>query len=220
MHVVIPTKSNLQGLKELLSDLSNDQSVETICVVADGDATFAAIADFHIHAEVIVVPEGSGIQYMWNRGMEVVGMSNHVAFLNDDVRLGENCMSTLTEILDNDSAVGLVCPNYSDVEMFANRDVFDTCRSRYDGTGGMAGFAMVLHRELITQWTFDENLTWWYGDDDLVRWVTHVVGKRAVISCGARCVHDDSATIRTNPPTNFGNLVEQDRLYFESKWSV
>ena len=220
MHVVIPTKSNLQGLKELLSDLSNDQSVETICVVADGDATFAAIADFHIHAEVIVVPEGSGIQYMWNRGMEVVGMSNHVAFLNDDVRLGENCMSTLTEILDNDSAVGLVCPNYSDVEMFANRDVFDTCRSRYDGTGGMAGFAMILHRELVTQWTFDENLTWWYGDDDLVRWVTQVVGKRAVMSYGARCVHEDSATIRTNPPTNFGTLVENDRLYFESKWNV
>ena len=220
MHVVIPTKSNLQGLKELLSDLSNDQSVETICVVADGDATFAAIADFHIHAEVIVVPEGSGIQYMWNRGMEVVGMSNHVAFLNDDVRLGENCMSTLTEILDNDSAVGLVCPNYSDVEMFANRDVFDTCRSRYDGTGGMAGFAMMLHRELVTQWTFDENLTWWYGDDDLLRWVTQVVGKRAVMSYGARCVHEDSATIRTNPPTNFGTLVENDRLYFESKWNV
>ncbi len=220
MHVVIPTKSNLQGLKELLSDLSNDQSVETICVVADGDATFAAIADFHIHAEVIVVPEGSGIQYMWNRGMEVVGMSNHVAFLNDDVRLGENCMSTLTEILDNDSAVGLVCPNYSDVEMFANRDVFDTCRSRYDGTGGMAGFAMILHRELVTQWTFDENLTWWYGDDDLLRWVTQVVGKRAVMSYGARCVHEDSATIRTNPPTNFGTLVENDRLYFESKWNV
>ncbi|MFY8239244.1 MAG: hypothetical protein ACOVK5_08390, partial [Ilumatobacteraceae bacterium] len=89
--------------------------METICVVADGEAAFAAISEFHIQGEAIVVPEGSGIQYMWNRGMGVVGKNSHIAFLNDDVRLGASCLATLAATLDQDPSIGLVCPNYSNV---------------------------------------------------------------------------------------------------------
>ena len=219
VNVVIPTKSNFTGLAELLSDLSVDPAVDTICIVADGQAAFDALPDPPDHISKILVPEGVGIQHMWNRGIEAVGRDVHIAFLNDDVRLEQHCLSSLSDSLDNDPTIGLICPNYSSIDMNADQIVLNTCGSRYDGTGGLAGFAMMLRSDLVKVWNFDENLTWWYGDDDILMWVTRTLGMHAAISHTARCQHADSVTIQTNPPADFGRLVAEDREYFRSKWS-
>ena len=218
LNVVIPTKSNFTGLAELLSDLSLDPAVGTICIVADGKAAFDALPVPPEHIITITVPEGVGIQHMWNRGIEAVGRVSHIAFLNDDVRLSPECLSSLANSLENDPSIGIICPNYSTVEMTEDRQVFNTCGSRYDGTGGLAGFAMMLRSELAKVYSFDEQLTWWYGDDDVLLWVTKTMGLRAVIAHQARCQHADSVTIRTDPPTDFGRLVAEDREYFRAKW--
>ena len=218
VNVVIPTKSNFTGLAELLSDLSLDPAVGTMCIVADGQAAFDALPDPPDHIIKIVVPDGIGIQHMWNRGIEAVGRESHIAFLNDDVRLSADCLSSLANSLDNDPTIGIICPNYSTVEMEEDRQVFNTCGSRYDGTGGLAGFAMMLRSDLAKVYSFDEKLTWWYGDDDVLLWVTKTMGLRAVIAHQARCQHADSVTIRTDPPTDFGRLVAKDREYFRAKW--
>jgi hypothetical protein len=102
--------------------------------------------------------------------------------------------------------------------MTEDKQVFDTCRSRYDGTGGMAGFAMVLRSELVKAWSFDEGYKWWYGDDDLVNWVNHNTPYKTVISHKTHCVHADSMTIKTNPPEDFENIVEEDKKRFIMKW--
>ena len=218
VNVVIPTKSNFTGLAELLSDLSLDPAVGTICIVADGQAAFDALPETPEHIITITVPEVVGIHYMWNRGIETVGRDSHIAFLNDDVRLSPECLSSLANSLDTDPSIGIVCPNYSTVEMTEDRQVFNTCGSRYDGTGGLAGFAMMLRSNLAKVYIFDEKLTWWYGDDDVLLWVTKTMGLRAVIAHQARCQHADSVTIRTNPPADFGRLVAEDREYFRAKW--
>ena len=218
VNVVIPTKSNFTGLAELLSDLSLDPAVGTMCIVADGKAAFDALPDPPDHIIKIVVPDGIGIQHMWNRGIEAVGRESHIAFLNDDVRLSPECLSSLANSLDNDPTIGIICPNYSTVEMEEDRQVFNTCGSRYDGTGGLAGFAMMLRSDLAKVYSFDEKLTWWYGDDDVLLWVTRTMCMHAVISHAARCQHADSVTIRTNPPADFGRLVADDREYFRAKW--
>ena len=155
---------------------------------------------------------------MWNRGIEAVGRVSHIAFLNDDVRLSPECLSSLANSLDNDPSIGIISPNYSTVEMEEDRQVFNTCGSRYDGTGGLAGFAMMLRGDLVKVWNFDENMKWWYGDDDVLLWVTRTMGMHAVISRTAHCQHADSVTIRTDPPADFGRLVAQDREYFRAKW--
>ena len=218
VNVVIPTKSNFTGLAKLLGDLCLDPAVGTICIVADGQAAFDALPDPPDHIIKIVVPDGIGIQHMWNRGIEAVGRESHIAFLNDDVRLSPECLSSLANSLDNDPTIGIICPNYSTVEMEEDRQVFNTCGSRYDGTGGLAGFAMMLRSDLAKVYSFDEKLTWWYGDDDVLLWVTKTMGLRAVIAHQARCQHADSVTIRTVPPADFGRLVAEDREYFRAKW--
>jgi glycosyltransferase involved in cell wall biosynthesis/GT2 family glycosyltransferase len=220
VNVVIPTKSNQEGLVALLEDLASDPKVGTVCVVADGQHAYDSLPELPYGVLKVSVPEGVGIQAMWNRGMEIVGEDDHIAFLNDDVRLDSGCVSSLCESLDRDCSIGLICPNYTDIEMSQDREVSDTCRSRYDGSGGMAGFAMVLRRELVKAWEFDERLKWWYGDDDVVLWVNKKTPYRAIISHKTHCAHEDSKTIRTNRPKGFHRLVEEDRKYFIAKWGV
>jgi hypothetical protein len=74
VNVVIPTKSNFTGLAQLLIDLTDDPVVGTICIVADGQAAFDALPDPPDHIIKILVPEGVGIQFMWNRkdNMEIL----------------------------------------------------------------------------------------------------------------------------------------------------
>lgn len=218
VNVVIPTKSNFAGLAALVDDLSSDPAVQTICIVADGQTAFDALPEPSDGIIKVVVPEGVGIHKMWNLGIETVGRDSHIAFINDDVRLEQHCLTSLSHSLDNDPTIGLICPNYTAIDMNEDRIVLNTCGSRYDGTGGLAGFAMMLRSDLVKVWNFDENLTWWYGDDDILMWVTQTMGMNAVISHTARCQHADSVTIRTHPPTNFGQLVAEDREYFRAKW--
>jgi len=219
VNVVIPTKSNFVGLAELIDDLSRDPVVGTICIVADGQNTYDILPEPSDGIIKVMVPEGVGIQKMWNRGIEAVGRESHIAFINDDVRLEQHCLSSLGHSLDNDPTTGIICPNYTSIDMNEDRRVLNTCGSRYDGTGGLAGFAMMLRRDLAKVYSFDEKLTWWYGDDDILLWVIRTMGMRAVIAHQERCHHADSVTIRTNPPADFGRLVAEDREYFLTKWS-
>lgn len=218
--VVIPTKSNISGLTALIRVLKASEGVSRIVVVGDGTETEPLLKNLPT-ARVIktYVPRGSGISAMWNHGMQLANAGDHVLFLNDDVSIDKNTVLGLVTALAEESRIGLVCPKYagdSDVDIVSQT----TCRGRYDGTGGISGFAMMLASDLVPQFRFDENMMWWYSDDDLVNWVTHTANRLCVISAKARCVHGHSVTIRTDPPDNFNEQVEIDRQIFEQKWKA
>lgn len=221
VNVVIPFKSHMVGLIGLLADLSLDAKVGKIVVVADGDLAYEKLRKIDIGMNVIrvMVPEGSGIHKMWNLGMDICGDDNAICFINDDVRLDRNCITSMLTTLDNDKNIGLICPNYSDTNMTDYISSTTTCRGKYDGTGGIAGFCFVLAKDLVKDWRFDTNLTWWYGDDDIVNWVTKSKGRPAIISHLTKCKHEHSKTIKGNPPKNFNEIVQKDKQYFNKKWS-
>ena len=134
-------------------------------------------------------------------------------FLNDDVYLNENCVSNLVAVLDGDDSIGLVSPQYS--QLGQDMEVTTTCRGRYDGTGGMAGFAMMLSSDL-TDYRFPEELVLWYGDDHLV---DHVVdkGRKCLITTKARCVHEHSVTISKVPLDELGTAVHLDKITYDEQ---
>lgn len=218
--VVIPTKSNIDGLVSAVVDCRKSKKVDRIIVVADGEEAFNKLSVLPDAVTKLMVPKGSGIHKMWNMGLDLA--RGHVLFLNDDVELGEGAIQKMCESLDRNPEFGLVCPQYhrqvgAHAQYMADV-VFTktTCRGRYDGTGGMAGFCMMLSEDLAKNWRFDERMMWWYGDDDLV---SHVVtkGRRAAIISGCTCRHDHSRTIDNDPPENFSAIVENDRKIYESK---
>ena len=214
--VVIPYKSNINGLTKLIAQLTSDVKVSKIIVVTDGAEGFS----FSFTPEkvsFVAVKRGAGIHKMWNLGLSLADAGSHVAFINDDVSLSKDTMTALCNALDEDTRIGLVCPKYagdSNVDLITHT----TCRGRYNGTGGMAGFCMMLASDLVPQFRFDERMIWWYGDDDLVNWVNKKANRLCVISGKTTCVHGHSVTITNDPPDNFNNVVENDRKIFEDKW--
>jgi len=222
---VIPSKSNADGLLSVVEKLQDDAQVETIVVVADGELAHNAYSKLLADKKKVVlkqVPLGVGIHAMWNLGIDVAIENNtSAAFINDDVILGENCIGALGSLLEYDKSIGIVCPGY-DYRKFADitQDVDTVCNSRYDGTGGLGGFCMVLSKDLTKKWRFDESMKWWYGDNDVLLWVLRIQQRRAAIASIARCSGNSSATIENDRPDNFVQTVQDDKLKFYIKWNL
>lgn len=227
VFVIIPTKSNFAGLERVITQLVPDPVVENITIIAHGEKAFVHIRNNFAdllgnRLRVITADLSMGIHHMWNMGMDRLTHSysnSHCFFVNDDVSIGELTTSRLAECLDAHKEFGIVCPNY-DGRLTPNGvvEVFTTCRGRYDGTGGLAGFAMMLSSDLTNTWRFDEKMMWWYGDDDIVQWVLSK-GRKAGIVGNSSVSDNTSWTINNDSPDRFLELVENDRLIFESKWS-
>lgn len=220
IDVVIPTKSNIEGLQKVLETLYVSKNIGQIFVVADGLEAFVKVVDVVDlqRVKVLNVNEGAGIHVMWNLGLINRNPDNHMAFINDDVVFDTNTSSVLVGTLDNHPELGLVCPNYDNRRPHTAIELTNqTCRGRYDGTGGMAGFFMVLHKDLC-HWRFDERMKWWYGDDDIVNWVSRSAGRQTGICTVATCADNESWTVDNDPPKDFANIVENDRQVFLRKW--
>ena len=220
VDVVIPYKSNLSGLTVLIAQLMRDYKVDRIVVIADGDKAYNSLSAIPDNIIKLMVPEGIGIHRMWNTAMKVLGTGNYMAFINDDISLAPDCMTTLMTCMLRDPSIGMICPNYStepNVNDDRDRDVYGVSGSRYDGWGGMAGFCYMLAKDLVPHWRFDESLRWLAGDNDVVDWVTQVVKRRAVITHKTRCKHEDSKTFNEDPPADWLNEMHRDKLVYEKK---
>ena len=213
--VVIPYKSNLKGLISVVENLSKDRKVAKIVIVADGLESYKQLSIFNEAVTKVQVDRGTGIHKMWNIGLNVAHPGSHVFFVNDDVALVDNCVSDLVAALDRDATIGLVCPHYANVPAQGNVETTTTCQGRYDGTGGMAGFAMMLSNELVPFFRFNEDMKWWWGDNLLVDWVTKVAERRCVITSSTSCKHAHSQTVNNDPPENFASIVENDRAIYQ-----
>ena len=213
--VVIPTKSNMNGLSALIEQLMRDKKVVKIVVVADGKETYEYLDFLPAVVTKAYVKRGTGIHTMWNIGLMLAQPGSHVFFVNDDVSLDDNCVSELVAALDNDETIGLVSPQYAQVKLPQDTEARTTCRGIYDGTGGMAGFAMMLASDLVPFFEFNEEMKWWYGDDYLVDWTWKIARRRCVRTTRTSCLHFHSQTIFKSPPDDFAAIVDNDKLIYE-----
>lgn len=220
VDVIIPTRSNQIGLAEIMVILKRDPIVGKIVIVADGHDAYHLSKHRHPDTTVVQVSERAGIHRMWNAGLEYTSPLHHVLFLNDDVTVNPDTLVGMSATLDRNPELGIVCPNYSGEEITDEyRSVTDTCRGRYNGTGGLGGFAMMLRNRLAETWRFDERMRWWYGDDDVLNHVTIRLGMKAGICRDSTCSDNTSYTINNDPPPGFAQIVAHDRRVFTQKWA-
>ena len=217
-HVIIPTKSNVAGITTLVPQLMTYQGVTQLTVVADGPEAFAHVSSLYPNLDLLQVPLGAGIHAMWNKAMEYTDEGQHVLFLNDDVTIDSETISSLEEALTLYTDLGLVCPTYAPFPVpYPYREVDGTCGGRYDGTGGLGGFCMMLRADLAEEWRFDERMKWWCGDDDVLNWVRITKGQKAAIVSTSRCWNNTSWTINNDPPADFNATVAEDIRIYQSK---
>lgn len=219
VDVVIPTKSNICGVRDLLSVLRETPAVRDIYVVADGSFAFSELQNEH-GIILSCVEEASGIHVMWNIALNRTDGLAHMFFLNDDVQIDNDTVEQLSKTIDSNPTLGLACPRYApEVIDLDYRPVTDICGGRYDGTGGLAGFAMMLRNSLVPEWRFDERMKWWFGDNDILLWVTITKGLHAGIARDSSCSDNESWTITNDPPADFNAAVKMDEQIFKKKWT-
>lgn len=223
VYVVIPSKSNIEGLTKLVEFLMTEKSVAGVCVVADGENAYKLITDRFASKEftnvdVIQSELGRGIQRMWNMGIDHSPRGSHILFVNDDIEMHEGAVDTMSGFLDKHPKFGLTCPNYDKRLIKGHYEsVAIACPGKYDGTDGLAGSCMMLRKDLADEWRFDERMVWWYGDNDLINWT--IEQDRLVVICGVATMElNPSWTMRNDPPENLHEDTENDKKIYEEKW--
>lgn len=214
IDVVIPTKSNFDGLFSLVNHLQNNQQVEKIVVVCDGDEAFRYVAgNLSGKMKVFGVDLSVGIHKMWNIGIQYLIDSgntergNHVAFINDDVSLADDALMHACYVLDSYEEVGLVTPDWTNE---IDNEFFELT--------AFGGFCMCVKSSLIQEWRFDESMKWWYGDNDIISWVTCDKDMKVGVAGKAKCWGNESKTTLQDPPENFQELINNDARIYHEKW--
>jgi len=240
-HLVSPAKTvaviPTAGRDGMISDLV-DQLVE------QGNCDEIIVID--TAPEVIVIdtaPEGwsssdgvtllsgdptAGIHAWWNQGIEYAieehGHRVRIAILNDDLRLGDGFMARMAEALDSGAPqLAAVSGNY-DARPGAGlvQEVTDICAGRYDGTGGLAGFAFMVRGDWFTSgYRFPAECKWWYGDNDVVQAMV-VGGYKVGIALRAEVEHLDGGgkTAGDWMAPEYAAQLEADREAFEARWKA
>lgn len=230
VDVIIPTKSNISGVLKIVENLSNDKAVNEIIIIADGPeaklkldeifpfANIPKTKDIFSRIKIIEVPLSSGIHHMWNIGLNNACAINHILFINDDIEIEKETASTLAAILDTDSSIGLISPVYD------NRIVNEiACKvsgaNGVYGKTGISGACMMLRSSLTNEWRFDENMKWYFGDDDVAHWVEHTKNKNVCLTPLAKSWGNCSWTTQNDPPENFQEITDNDKKFFDAKWA-
>lgn len=229
-YAVIPMKDRVE-LTELLVDELAEQGQATGILIFDNGSEDPATAErltalaARWPTLVEVLPAaGLNIHQMWNLGLDLAAVRSwpaNVAILNNDIRIGPNFLAGLAYELRRDPFLAVVSPNYdgrtADDPDATVQYVTEICANRYDGTGGLAGFAFMLPVE--AKYRFPTDLTWWYGDNDMVQSVL-IGGSRCGIVLGVTCEHINGGSQTAGDWSEIDpQVLENDRQIFVRKWA-
>lgn len=214
--VVIPVKDRLDLTQSLLEELDSQGGHDAIFVMDNGSGPETKEwLESQAIAEVFDC-EGLNYHQMVNIGMDEALRRSwpcNIAVLNNDLKIGPDLIKGMARALRSDAQIGVVCPNYDGRPGSGLQMVGEICANRYDGTGGLAGFAFMLRGE--AGYRFPEELQWWYGDNHLLANVL-LGGSRAAIALDVSCEHiDGGSQTGAWESDEMQPILEADRQWFE-----
>jgi hypothetical protein len=169
--VAIPVKDKLDLTSALVDQLRAQGGWDGLFIIDNGSGKQTKQWLSQQRDMLVFDGKGKGIHEMWNLAANEclrrsAGQFNLI-LLNNDLILGDRFCEGLVTALRSNNMVA-VGPNYDDRPSNGVEQVRGICAERYDGTGGLPGFAMAIRGELFAQgYRFPEDCKWWYGDNDL-----------------------------------------------------
>ena len=221
--VVIPVKDQFEMTRNLVGDIVAQGGYSDLLLFDNGttDPEMREWLEAQTVADVYDASDAPGISHMWNAGINEA-LSRHlgiadVVFLNNDLRLGPRFLRRLVGGLRSQNGVMAASGNYDGRQGSGIVPVSGICANRYDGTGGLAGFAFALRAEWIASgFRFDESMAWWYSDNDLCLELEKA-GAWYGIAVDALVEHLDGGS-QTATPDGWADIIAADRAAFEAKW--
>lgn len=219
--VVIPVKDQLEHTKKLVGQLEEQGGYDRILIYDNNSGAETRRWLQQQQSATVFDATGANIHEMWNAGVNLAleqDPSANIVFLNNDLELGDDFLDTLCHDLRSDPHLVAISPNYDSRDIDGVEKVHGICANRYDGTGGLAGFAFAVRGEwfVSTGYRFPEDLNWWYGDNDLCMSM-EMAGAEYGITGNTTVVHVDGGQ-QTERPDNWDELVEADKKTFYAKW--
>jgi predicted O-methyltransferase YrrM/GT2 family glycosyltransferase len=231
---VIPVKDQLELTSGIVHQLREQANCDEIVICDNGSGT--KTKNWLSSQDDLTVFDcpGWGIHEMWNYGLshalEKYGDKTHIAFLNNDLKLGDSFLDRLSLALYQNREMVAVCGNY-DGRTYSSgvQETVDICANRYDGTGGFAGFAFMVRGEWFAGgYRFPEECKWWFGDNHLLQAIqignanTKDIPRKAGIVINADVIHLDGGGKTAGDPmwSKFAEQLEVDRLAYENIWKT
>lgn len=218
--VVIPVKDRLDLTQNIVSQLVR-QGGWTDLLLFDNGSTDPAMRAWIEAQDVADVYDASGlgIHHMWNAGIDEAvrrhGGLADVVILNNDLELGHRFCQRLVGWMRESTALA-VSGNYDRRRVTGVVPVHGICANRYDGTGGLAGFAFALRAEWIASgYRFPESLDWYFGDNDLCLSIEKAGGWYGVVG-DARVEHIGGGSQTAGDAVGPG--YGDDRTEFQRLW--
>lgn len=221
---VIPMKDRADLSAALVDELVAQGDADRIIVMDNGSTEPETAEWFASLPDNVWVVDAAGwnLHKMWNEGVGRAlsfGERVNVALLNNDIEVGPGFLSGLAEALRADRRLLAVCPNYDGRPGDGVLPVEGICADRYDGTGGLSGFAFMVPGEMFAKGfpAFDESLDWFFGDNDFVANVAQFGGRMGLVA-SVSCRHIGSQTTGSATGSALGDAFERDRATFLAKW--
>lgn len=170
----------------------------------------------HVHP---VHRHGMSIYQIWNDFRRRYEYYNgYLAFLNDDIEILPGTLGLMVRALEEaPSEVAIVYPDarYSNLTELP-KEINLTYTETTGGDGGMTGYCYMMRTGLFIPY-IDENLTLYWGDDDLVK-QTLAKGYKIAQIDKLPIIHAGSYTIRKMDQGEWNTTMEKDRAYFNQKY--
>ena len=219
--VIIPVRDKLDLTQSIVEALIEDGGYSDLIVFDNGskDGTWNWLRTQHLFA--IPAPKAT-LHEMWNRGLHRAAHTGAPAvILNNDIEIDDKAdwLERLCAPLKDGWSV--TCPNYDGrggvfpVESLRGKGV---CGHRYNGTGGLAGFAFAMAPDIAASHRFPTEAMWWFGDTDLVLTMedqNHDIG--LVRDVGVTHLDGGSQTTKEH---DLSEQFKQDQEWFENKWGI
>lgn len=214
-YLMIPVRDCLNYTSHIVTQLLDQGGFDGLLVCDNGsvDATPLWLAEKSIGYPELCVKDTAGwnLHQMWNYAIDWVREMTdeeeyNIGFLNNDLEIGPDFARGLAYALRQYPLLA-VGPNYDKRHIEGDiQRVQGICAGRYDGSGGLPGFAFMVRGEYFDLEIprFDVGFEWWCGDTELCVHMDRLLptmGMCYAVTSRTWCIHLDggSVTSREHP---------------------
>lgn len=180
--VCIPVKDEMEMTRDLLVQLKEQGGYSSIFVYDNGSGPEMKRWLREQSIAEVFPADGLTIGEMWNAAaFEAASRSRrwNMAYLNNDLRIGDNFLVGLAGPLRLNETIVAVCPNYDD----RDGEGLSELHGIYAGGNGdgLAGFAFMVKGELFTMSRFEFPPAWWFTDNYLTLAIDRMGGSYVMV---------------------------------------
>ena len=214
--VSIPVRDRVELVSDLVERLSASGGQDEILLADNNpEGSPASLEMVKLEERGLLTrwdADGRNLHEMWNAGLDYGRDFDTVLTLNSDVgEFSFEMVRRLSESLLSDPTIGVICPRYDQRDGKGVIDVSGGCGNRYNGTGGVAGFAFMLRGD--SKYRFPEELRWWYGDTHMFECMDRI---------GARTCMDLDVSLHHialgGSPGSGDWTLKRDEILLDQKW--